>query len=170
MKMKLLTICVLLFVGVSFAASAQTDVTWGTDLASAIQEAKSSGKKVLIDFDSETCSWCKKIKKEIFETEDFKTIAKDNFILVRINGPKDSGTCDNYGVDTYPTTIILDGDGKSVDRCDGYEPPSQYIPWVKGAGGKATSSGTTPGTTPGTTTTSSSGGTTSVAQPDVRPF
>jgi tetratricopeptide (TPR) repeat protein len=48
-------------------------------------------------------------------------------ILVQINGDVDSITKNKYNVMGYPTFILVDKDGKEVDRLPGYQPTDEYI-------------------------------------------
>jgi tetratricopeptide (TPR) repeat protein len=48
-------------------------------------------------------------------------------ILVQINGDVDTITKQQYNVMGYPTFILVDKDGKEVDRLPGYQPTDEYI-------------------------------------------
>jgi len=51
----------------------------------------------------------------------------NEMILVQINGDVDSTTKKQYGVQGYPTFVLVDKDGKEVDREAGYLETDNYI-------------------------------------------
>ena len=62
--------------------------SWETDFEKASEEAKESGKYMLLDFSgSDWCGWCIKLEKEVFKKSDFKKFAKDNLVCVLIDFP-----------------------------------------------------------------------------------
>jgi len=55
------------------------------DLKTAIEEAKSSNRKIILDVGGEWCIWCHRIDYFIENNEDIKNFIKDNFIVLKIN-------------------------------------------------------------------------------------
>lgn len=119
---------------------------WTDDYAKALEKAKAEKKHVLLDFTgSDWCPWCIKLDKEVFDKPEFKTFAKDTLVLMKVdfpNGPISKHTkAQNeklkakYGASGFPTTVIVDGEGKEVWRHEGYMEggPSKFIEAVSGA-------------------------------------
>ena len=66
-----------------------TEVTWLTSYSTAIAESKSSGKPVLVNFTGKAwCGWCIRLRREVFETEEFKQWAADNVVLLELDFPR----------------------------------------------------------------------------------
>lgn len=99
--------------------------TWNSDFDAALKEAKASSKAVLIDFTgSDWCAWCIKLRKEVFDRPEFEAAAKDKFVLVELDYPKDKARVTEavakqneallkrYPIKGYPTILICDGDGR----------------------------------------------------------
>jgi len=64
------------------------DVNWQTDFDLVIKEAKKEKKNVLLYFTgSDWCPPCKMLKKDLFETEEFKMASKD-FVLLYVDIPR----------------------------------------------------------------------------------
>lgn len=136
--MKKLILTLLLLASVS----ARAELTWLTDLDEAKKVATKENKKLLVDFTgSDWCGYCMKLHKEVFATEEFEKFAKD-FVLVELDFPKrkeqpaaekakNQAAQKKYGVNGFPTVIIMNTSGKVLNRAEGYSPdsgPSAYLP------------------------------------------
>ena len=105
---------------------------WGVDQTQALAKAKTDKKMVLMDFTgSDWCGWCIKMDKEIFSTPEFKKYAQDNLVLVELDFPhkkqlppatkqQNDALAKQYGVQGFPTTVVLDSEGKTVKVFGGY--------------------------------------------------
>ncbi|HEY4989455.1 MAG TPA: thioredoxin family protein [Opitutaceae bacterium] len=114
-------------------ASAVHAAEWTEDYAAAAARAKKENKMLLLDFTgSDWCSWCHRTDKEVFDTQKFKDFADQNLILVKVDFPKSRPLSDEvkaqnaklqekYGVEGYPTLIVLSPDQKVVFKQDGYK-------------------------------------------------
>ncbi len=115
------------------ALHAQTKAGWSDNQPQALTKAKAEKKLVLMDFTgSDWCGWCMKMDKEVFDTPEFKEFAKDNVVLVELDFPKKqylpaTAVAQNdmlqkkYGVEGFPTLVVLDGDGKLLKTFGGYQ-------------------------------------------------
>ena len=108
------------------------ELEWLTDLPRAEAKAKAENKVVLMDFTgSDWCGWCIKFDKEVFDTKAFKDYAEKNLVLVKLDFPHkkpqsaelkkaNAALGKKYGVDGYPTFVVLNSDGKEIGRQVGY--------------------------------------------------
>jgi len=99
---------------------------WLTDLPKAQAQAKKENKLVMLDFTgSDWCSWCFKLKDEVFDLKEFKDYADKNLVLVEVDFPQkkklsaeqtkaNNALQEKYSIQGYPTIIILNGEGKKV--------------------------------------------------------
>jgi protein disulfide-isomerase len=114
-------------------ASAARAADWTEDYAAAAARAKKEHKMLLLDFTgSDWCSWCHRTDKEVFDTQKFKDFADQNLVLVKVDFPKSRPIPDDvkaqnaklqekYGVEGYPTLIVLGPDEKVVFKQEGYK-------------------------------------------------
>jgi protein disulfide-isomerase len=122
--------------------TARAELTWLTDLDEAKKVATKENKKLLVDFTgSDWCGYCIKLHKEVFDTPEFEKFAKD-FVLVELDFPKrkeqpaaekakNQAAQKKYGVNGFPTVIIINSSGKVLNRAEGYAPdsgPDAYLP------------------------------------------
>ena len=85
----LILLMVAIAAGVTLAKTS-TPAGWTDDYDAALRWATAQNKLVLADFSgSDWCGWCKKLDKEVFDTDEFRTGAKDKYILLMIDTPRD---------------------------------------------------------------------------------
>ena len=85
--MKKLLVILLLFT--STIAFGQEKSKWYIDFEKAAQVSLQTGKPILADFTgSDWCGWCKKLKKEVFITTQFKDWADQNVVLLELDYPR----------------------------------------------------------------------------------
>lgn len=105
---------------------------WQTNLEKAIETAKKENKNILVDFTgSDWCGWCIKLKDEVFSQKAFQDFAAASLVLVEIDFPQKKEQSDEvkkynkqlaekYGIQGFPTIILLDKDGNLVGQT-GYQ-------------------------------------------------
>lgn len=104
---------------------------WITNLDSAMESAKKSDRNIILVFaGSDWCTPCIKLEKEIWESEAFKTEAKDNWILVKADFPKKKANAlpadqaahnaklyEKYNKEgVFPLVVMLDKTGKVLGK------------------------------------------------------
>lgn len=108
-------------------------VEWGTNYEAALVQAKEEGKAVLADFTgSDWCGYCIRLRSEVLEHPSFKAWAEKNFVLLEVDMPQNpkfdealrdqnEKLCKKYGVDGFPTVLVLDAQGRALGGLFGYE-------------------------------------------------
>jgi thiol-disulfide isomerase/thioredoxin len=114
------------------AATRDSEPLWRNDLPGALQQARSENKLVLVDFTgSDWCPWCIKFDQDVLDTENFAAYASQKLELVKLDFPRHTPQSDDlkranaalarqFGVDGYPTYVLLDADGRELGRQVGY--------------------------------------------------
>jgi len=122
-----LLLLVIICAGLGQTVWSQT-VEWLTDAQAAQVRAKEENKLVLLDFTgSDWCIWCKKLKREVFDKPEFAQFAQSRLVLVEVDFPRNKTLTEaqkqanaqldkTYGIDSFPTIILLNSDGKQVGR------------------------------------------------------
>ncbi|MDA8563333.1 thioredoxin family protein [Mariniblastus sp.] len=112
---------------------------WHDSFEAAREQALVSGKPILADFTgSDWCSWCVKLKKDVFNKPEFEAWARENVVLLELDYPQRSRQSSEiqaqneklaslYSIDSYPTVLLLDAQGNQLART-GYHPdPAAFI-------------------------------------------
>jgi thioredoxin-related protein len=127
-----------------FFSSARAEATWLSDFHRAQEEAKASHKLLLLNFTgSDWCGWCIRLQAEVFSQPEFAEYAKQNLVLMTVDFPRakplsgevrsqNMALAQKYGIEGFPTIVVLDADGKPVGLL-GYLPggPSAFIGELK---------------------------------------
>lgn len=118
---------------------------WATDFEQALKKAREQKRPVFVDFTgSDWCPPCIQLKKDVFDTAEFKTFAEENLVLLEIDYPRAGGQSpelrrqndelqQRFKIEVFPTLVLLDEDGKEQKRHLGYMPggPKAMISWAK---------------------------------------
>ncbi|MET0759403.1 MAG: thioredoxin family protein [Flavobacterium sp.] len=120
---------------------------WKTNFDEAKKEATEQNKKILLVFSgSDWCAPCIKLDKNVWQSEEFKVHANDNYVLLRADFPKKKANtlpadiknrnlllADKYNKEGFfPLVVLLDNTGKVLGK-KGYEniSASEYITQLK---------------------------------------
>lgn len=101
---------------------------WMTDLDAALERAAREDKAVLIDFTgSDWCTWCIRLRKEVLDSPAFEQHIAGKLVPVEIDVPNDPARvggeaslqknqqlCLRYGVEAFPTIMVLSSQGQLV--------------------------------------------------------
>ena len=107
---------------------------WMTDFEAAKAKAAQENKAVLVDFTgSDWCGYCIKLRKEVLDKPAFEEYAADKFVLVEVDMPRqkqlppalaeqNQKLCAQYGIQGFPTLLVLTPEGKVMGGFSGYRP------------------------------------------------
>ncbi|SDD51600.1 thioredoxin family protein [Pedobacter soli] len=110
-------------------------LNWMGDFSQAQKEAKLSHKQILINFSgSDWCGPCIRLRKEIFESDNFERYASASLLLVRADFPRqkknqlpkeqvklNEALAERYNKDgKFPYTVLVDENGKVLKAWDGF--------------------------------------------------
>lgn len=88
---------------------------WLTNIDEANALSAKTGKPIMANFTgSDWCGWCKKLRREVFDTPEFQKWAAENVVLLELDYPRSFQLPDNikkqnqqlqqvFGVRGYPT-------------------------------------------------------------------
>ena len=112
----------LVFVGLlcSVVIFAQTNFQ-ELSLEKAREQAKTENKPIFLDCYTSWCGPCKMMANNVFTLEAAGDYFNKNFVCVKIDMEKGEGPAigKQYGVDAYPTFLIINADGKLMHKLVG---------------------------------------------------
>ena len=95
------------------------DLNWYNDLSKAVPISVKEKKPIMLFFTgSDWCGWCMRLKKEVFNHEEFKIWTEENIILVELDFPRrkkidpkilnqNRELARIFGVSSYPTCWLV---------------------------------------------------------------
>lgn len=116
---------------------------WTTSWDEAAKISKRTGKPILMDFTgSDWCGWCKRLKKEVFDTAEFQKWADKNVVLLELDYPRgaqqpeavkkqNSMLAEKYQIEGYPTILFVNHKGEQLGQY-GYDAGGPSV-WTKKA-------------------------------------
>lgn len=125
---------VLISMFITIGVSAQKGVDFkDVDLRTARELSAKSGKPIFMDAYTTWCGPCKYMASRVFTREDVGDFINKNFIAVKYDMEKGEGPsiARDYGIQGYPTFLILDSDGKELARIMGSTSASEFMAKVK---------------------------------------
>jgi outer membrane lipoprotein-sorting protein len=102
---------------------------WMTDLEEAKRLSKRSGKKILLSVVQKRDEDSEKIDREVFNTDRFKNYGK-KLIFVRFERTENARWVEAYGVEKFPTTLLLDKEGVELSGEEEYEDSVKFYEWL----------------------------------------
>lgn len=88
------------------------------DLTSALAEAKTANKPIMMDVFATWCGPCKLLDQNVFSRPEVGEASKA-FVTVKIDGDQNDALKRQYRVTGYPTVLFLAPDGKEIGRSYG---------------------------------------------------
>ena len=105
---------------------------WSHKFEEAVAQAKSSGKKVLIDFETTWCGPCKTMDEWIWTDAEVAAAVKAGYIGVKLDGDIEKAHVKRFDVKGYPTMVIVDpASGAALKSVTGYKSSEQTLAFIK---------------------------------------
>lgn len=86
------------------------------DINAAIEQARKTGKNILVDVGGEWCGWCRKLDKFYLENRDVDEYLHQHFVEVKVNYSKENKNVEVLSrypaIKGYPHYFVLAPDGK----------------------------------------------------------
>lgn len=113
-------------------ARTKTALTWSHNLESALAAAKTSGKRVFIDFETTWCGPCKTMDEWIWTDAEVSAALAKDFVLVKLDGDIEKAHVKRFAVAGYPTMVIVDpASGRALASVSGYQSSAQLLAFLK---------------------------------------
>ena len=105
--------------------------TWSEALVKSAKE----NKPLFLDVATSWCGYCKKMKQNVFIDKEVATYFNKYFICIEIDAEHGEGRtiAQKYGVNSYPTLIIVDKNEKPILTTEGYLDAKDFLKMGKEA-------------------------------------
>lgn len=123
---KILVILMLTLTTIGVCAQG-VDFVKGVSFKEALAKAKKENKMLFMDCYTSWCVPCAKMAREIFPQKVCGDYFNDKFVCIQVDMEKGEGVqlLKKYMVQSYPTFIIMDADGKEINRLTGGSPDAE---------------------------------------------
>lgn len=90
-------------------------------LTDAIEKAQSKNAPIFIDFYTTWCLPCRVMDEEVFSQKGVINFYNKNFVNMKVNAEKNNGPNLKflYGIQGYPTFVVVDHNGTEIKRHQG---------------------------------------------------
>jgi len=104
-----------------------------------LEEAKASGRPVLVDVYTDWCGWCRRMKADVYTRPEVRRYLDDHFVVVSLNAERADAAhyegraftsrslAARFGVSGYPTTLFLRSDGGHLVNVPGYVESARFL-------------------------------------------
>ncbi|OGL38088.1 MAG: hypothetical protein A2042_07025 [Candidatus Schekmanbacteria bacterium GWA2_38_11] len=106
----------------------ETKIKFHEDFKKAKKEAKSEHKLLFLFFHHPECGGCNKTINETFQDDNAVRMINERFIPMSFLTTKEKDLACEYGVEWTPSFMIVDDEGKELDRWEGFLPAEEFIP------------------------------------------
>ena len=107
---------------------------WLHDYDAALTQARATGKRVFIDFETTWCGPCKTMDDWIWTDAEVAATLNAGYIGVKLDGDIEKTHVKRFEVAGYPTMVVVDptsGTGTVVKKVSGYQSSKQILTLLK---------------------------------------
>lgn len=142
MKWRFCLVAAVLAVMVDMRLVQAEDGPWHSSYEKALEEVKEKGRPVLMLFTgSDWCPPCQMMDRKLLDTDEFKTWAKENVVLLELDFPRSNPQPEQisqqnarlqqrFRVQGFPTIVFIDADEKELDRISSFRPDVSTKRWI----------------------------------------
>jgi thiol:disulfide interchange protein len=106
---------------------ATNSISWQKDLDQALALARANKTTVVVDIYTDWCGWCKRMDKDIYTHPQIISLS-NRYVFLKLNaedGGQGARFAQKNNVEGYPTTVIIDENGRYLRAVPGYPPSVQ---------------------------------------------
>jgi thioredoxin-related protein len=120
------------------AAGSATGLPWRA-WDRGLEEARTTGRPVLIDVYTDWCGWCRRMKAEVYTKPEVRDYLTSHYVLISLNAEaSEPARYENkaytsrtlaarFGVSGYPTTVFLRSGGEHLVNVPGYHESPKFL-------------------------------------------
>lgn len=103
------------------------------DYEGALAKAKAEQKLVLVDTYAQWCAQCKELDEKTWPDPAVQAWIRQHAVAVRIDTDKvRPDLAPKLRIQSYPTVLLLDAEGREVRRSLGFQKPPAMLAWLEG--------------------------------------
>ncbi len=105
------------------------DIKWSKNSTSVQNLKNISNNHALLFFTGEWCSPCRIMKREVFADKEVSKVINSQFtpVIIDVDDPNAKELVQYYKVNATPTTLIIDSEGKVMDKAIGKIDKEEFL-------------------------------------------
>jgi len=115
--------------GASAATSPLGELQWRDDYAKALEQARSSGRPLILDFTAPWCGWCHKMDDTTMRDAVVQSDLSD-YVRVKVDYDRNQPLAQKFHIRGIPAYVILNQFGEFVALSTGYNQVNPFHDWV----------------------------------------
>ncbi len=117
---------------VDFDSQAIPGLNVTTDVDGAFNLSQTHNKTVAIIFDQDSCVYCDMLKDNVLSDKNVQKELNEKCIVLLVDINKNPQMATKYNVFGTPTVHFVDGNGKTVQKIEGYVESNEFLDVIKG--------------------------------------
>lgn len=102
------------------AGSARAETNWRVDYGKALEEAKQSGKPILVVVGTDNCHWCKQLDSRTLAVPEVEKLVNGRFVPFKLDADSQPELARALKVQMYPSLFIASPTGSIVAYQEGF--------------------------------------------------
>lgn len=115
------------------AQVAAPTIAWEKDPQIAWKAAISRERSLLVFVSANWCGPCQKMKRDTWADSEVTKLVHEQFVPLYLDGDKYAELVESLNVHAFPTTLIVNPDGRIVHEMTGYNTAVPLRTWLKKA-------------------------------------
>lgn len=121
------------------AVAATPAAGWRTDYEQAIADAKTQNKPVIATVTAVWCGACRQMQQLTLKDPQVARVIEERFVAVSIDGDQRADLVSSLGISAFPTTFVIDAQGKVIHRWVGFQNAGSFNRELQGFAGPSNS-------------------------------
>lgn len=117
----------LLLHAMALTAQAQDQIPWADDFQRAVETASAQNRLVWLHFWADDCAPCRNLDRVVFNRPDVAQAVANSYVPVKVNVKERPDLARHYGINRWPTDVVVDSTGKEMFRNVSPQDPFKYI-------------------------------------------
>jgi YHS domain-containing protein/thioredoxin-related protein len=121
----------IILLGLAVTPAAAEIPGWHTDFETARKTAQQQNRPMLLHFYADWCFPCKRMEKDVLSRPAVVQVLSSNLVLVKINVDRSPDLAKRFGVNQFPSDVIIDPTGDRILSSTGYQEADKYVAFAR---------------------------------------
>jgi len=101
-------------------------IDWRHDYGKARQEARATGRPLVLDFSTEQCMWCRKLEATTFRDPKVAALLARDFVPLHVDALRQPSLARALKIERFPTLLFAAPDGTILGRHVGFVDAARF--------------------------------------------